>query len=257
MIFKSAWNFIGSTGWWVAVSALWLVSALAGLLTAPAKVLVCHEVKCALQQAGYVMLAKALDALNYVSPALTALATVLLGLFTYLLYKATSGLWHYTRTIERAYVKMSRSSPPGLLLTNPGARVNMQVKNSGHTPANVAGAVLKLETRAKDDALPDPPNYEGALALRDSSAFLAADDEYYLEGVAFELSDKERAKARSDEYCTYLYGYVDYSDAFGVRHRAGYARRYVRERQSNNLVFASGHVYNYDRERVAGFYLRF
>jgi len=73
----------------------------------------------------------------------------------------------------------------------------------------------------------------------------------------------------------FIIGYVDFVDAFGVRHRSGYARMYnawieskgiqpddptmlsavelkQRHKRRNNLVFMSQAGYNYDRERDEG-----
>ena len=50
-----------------------------------------------------------------------------------------------------------------------------------------------------------------------------------------------------------VYGFVDYIDAFGVRHRGGYARQYVPNVQgNNNLVFLDHPSYDYDRPRRPG-----
>ena len=61
----------------------------------------------------------------------------------------------------------------------------------------------------------------------------------------------------------WLYGYVDYIDQFGQRHRAGWARLYEPDRDDrqyypsdddfakrSNLVFVAEEGYNYDRERM-------
>jgi len=51
----------------------------------------------------------------------------------------------------------------------------------------------------------------------------------------------------------FVIGYTDYIDAFHVRHRAGYARRFSPEAQTiglpNNLVFVDFPGWNYDRIR--------
>ena len=40
----------------------------------------------------------------------------------------------------------------------------------------------------------------------------------------------------------YLFGYVDYIDAFGQRHRGGYARLFMPEQKENNLVFVTERI---------------
>jgi hypothetical protein len=81
------------------------------------------------------------------------------------------------------------------------------------SPASVSGAVLKLEVRANNDPLFEPPNYEGAKVLSDSSAFLAADREHYLE-TGFSLVAGQLPRITNVFLSTYLYlyGYVENTD---------------------------------------------
>ena len=50
----------------------------------------------------------------------------------------------------------------------------------------------------------------------------------------------------------YFVGYVDYVDAFKVRHRGGYARVYDRHERTNNLIFVTSSAYNFDVRRPEG-----
>lgn len=77
--------------------------------------------------------------------------------------------------------------------------------------------------------------------------------------------DALMAVMEDEERKLWLYGYVDYRDRFGTRHRGGYMRRYERfdrtaapdalghlPERYNNLVFDPTPGFNYDRERERG-----
>ena len=49
-----------------------------------------------------------------------------------------------------------------------------------------------------------------------------------------------------------VYGYVDYIDQFGQRHRAGFGRQYHPSATTNNMVFPDTGPFNYDCERQVG-----
>jgi hypothetical protein len=176
---------------------------------------------------------------------LVGLATLILVIVTWLLVLRAREAATHTRIVERAYVKMSHHSP-GLDVSASEARVVMQIRNSGHTPANVTGAVLKLESLPRTASLPATPIYAQGQPWSDGS-FLAAEADFQID-MRFALSPERFAEIQSDDFSTYLYGFVDYIDMFGVSHRSGYARRYERRLTINNLVFAGGTDYNYDED---------
>ncbi|HJX17066.1 MAG TPA: hypothetical protein VJ437_02595 [Acidiferrobacterales bacterium] len=162
------------------------------------------------------------------------------------------------KTIERAYVKMSHYSP-GLNDISGTFWLYIEVKNHGNTPANVTDILIKPIILPNNEFLPTVPDY---VRFRDEDtpkAFLVANDEFSfseLFKVPEQMPDIESGKLR-----LYLIGYVDYSDKFGDRHRAGYARMYKPEidnrkgyssdeaySKRNNLIFVTQDGYNYDRE---------
>ena len=165
-------------------------------------------------------------------------ATLVLALVTSLLVLSAREAAKHTRIIERAYVKMSHYSPPNSVALQFGqteAVVIIQIHNSGHTPASVTGALLKLQILPKIEGLVPKPDYEGGTAFpKDSFAFLAAGADYQVR-MPFNLPADKVMEAQSDEFRTYLYGYVDYIDVFGVRHRNGYASDYCSERNFGRL----------------------
>jgi hypothetical protein len=154
---------------------------------------------------------------------------------------------------ERAYVKMSHHSGPGLRFDPNGVLVmfSIEVRNNGHTPADVLGGVLDL----KFDALPDKRSYRRMATDEFPGTFLVANDNVNWNGVL--RADAEDLRlARLGQRRMWLVGYVDYRDRFKRRHRGGYARRFDQrfedttpEPERNNLVFdeSAGH-WNYDEE---------
>jgi hypothetical protein len=182
----------------------------------------------------------------------TALATVLIGWFTYELYKANKlGIGH-TRTIERAYVKMSHTAP-GLTYGNindTGFDVRIAVKNFGKTPARICKVILKAKPLSPGEKVPERPDYANNQFEEYFDAFLVTDDEIFVEcnmqlgprGVVdvevgnMEIGGKKRL---------IVFGYVDYTDQFDVRHRSGYGREYKSDPR-NNLIYLTQPGYNYD-----------
>lgn len=204
--------------------------------------------------------------LSYATVALVAV-TGALAFFTYFLWGATKKLVQETtgiaRTELRAYVKMSHIDP-GLNIVGPSKiTVTAHIKNYGRTPANVTDVLLKLHGVPKGESLADAPEYSSVRPREDAHAFLVAEDQFFHSGE-FDLPGCAAAAAGGN-ITLYLYGYVDYIDRFGARHRAGYARQYNPDldnrsnypdegsfRDRNNLIFVAKPGYNYDRPRKEG-----
>jgi hypothetical protein len=151
-----------------------------------------------------------------------------------------------SRMAERAYVRMSHL-PPGLVFAGRASEevsVTVKISNSGRTPANITAVGLTLWT---DRELPkEPPDPDPAKA-QTTAFFLSADDHFFVsraETRPIPLLDEIRNSDRP----AWLFGYVDYTDTFGRRHRSGYARRHD-PNQANNLVFETKAGYNYDQEK--------
>lgn len=141
--------------------------------------------------------------------------------------------------------------PPGLTILPDGASIKMKFKNFGRTPANVTGALLVIAAVPLDRQLSAEPDYRNGLDLQ-SSCFLVSGDKFFAD-VIFTLEPRHVARIIDREgFQVFLVGFVDYLDAFGSRHRGGYARRYIPEREATNLVFIPQRSYNYDRLRVRG-----
>jgi hypothetical protein len=208
-------------------------------------------------------------ALTVIAAAMTAVATVVIGLFTYYLWKSTNGLTvlateqeKMTRTIERAYVKMSHLLP-GVTFEQDGlicrVKVQMRIKNYGRTPARVTDILLRSLWRPQGEPLPKTPDYQQSGENEAPKMFLVTGEEVFTpketESIEFTAADVKNGVKQ-----LWLYGCVDYIDQFGQRHRAGYAMSYnpqldqvgMGRNDVDNLVFETQDGYIYDRQRKRG-----
>lgn len=143
---------------------------------------------------------------------------------------------------ERAYVKMSHMEPGVMFIddiTVITAKVLVKLENCGRTPASITDVHLRISRIAFADQLPETPDYGDSIPI--GCPFLVPGDFVNVPTVRGVGDDQRRRIV--------VFGYVDYIDVFGVRHRAGYAREHVENIQGNNLVFVSAPGYNYDRPR--------
>ena len=189
---------------------------------------------------------------------------VIVGIFqTIILYKTTA---HF-KIVERAYIKISHR-PPGIEPEGITGLfwVNLEITNSGKTPARVTDVVLTpVVVVPHKKGLPEIPDYS-VPAVRDNipNAFLVTEDKFF-SVQRCKIPKLEMTSIMELESDLYLIGFVDYIDQFGQRYRGGYARRYQprmddRSRyrtddafeQRSNLVFVAQDGYNYDRPRVRG-----
>jgi hypothetical protein len=195
-----------------------------------------------------------LKLLSDLEPVLVGLGTIALAIFTWRLWISTAGLWKHTRTIERAYVKLSHKPPGVYVLSGAEIRVTIQVTNMGHTPATVTEVMVTPIVLDWGQALPPSPIYEAPGPLPSAKGFLGSDEPFFVH-ASFEIP--EWPEIRAGQKLLFLVGYVDYIDAFGVRHRGGYGRRYdprldranLPTEQINNLTVVPDLDYNYDRPR--------
>ena len=176
----------------------------------------------------------------------------IIAFFTSVLAVSTIGLWYHTHRIakhtansERAYVTMSHE-PPGLNVTikREHAVVTIEIKNYGRTPATVTDLLLQLDRFGEDNPAPDKPKYRTDAPRTNVGAFLVADTSIFHTWVLPNPNE-------GDGNELWLFGYVDYSDAFGQHHRAGYARTYRDSAnisgKANNLFFVNKDGWNYDK----------
>lgn len=200
-----------------------------------------------------------------------AVVTVVLACYTAKLWRATKDLVRDTgdtaRKELRAYVKMSHEQPGSTFETDSGVfRMWIHVKNYGRTPARITNALIKHLVVPISDSLPDIPDYTKNTATHEGlTAFLVAGDEAFLSMVFSGVPPDSLRAVALKMHKLWLYGYVDYIDQFGQRHRAGWARLYDPDRDNrtyypsdeefakrSNLVFVEKAGYNYDRERMKG-----
>ena len=154
---------------------------------------------------------------------------------------------------ERAYVSMSHT-PSGLTQLPPPDSVymvEMQIRNEGRTPATITDVVLDVSVLGETESLPAILNYPVNSPEAVPEIFLYADGFFYSER-RFPISVDVMNDIQTCKKTLILFGYVDYIDKFGRRHRSGYARRYTPTDRKNNLLIAVKKGYNYDRERQRG-----
>jgi hypothetical protein len=152
---------------------------------------------------------------------------------------------------ERAYVKMSPMKP-GIKFhpSGQGFEIALEIKNWGRTPATVTDAVVNELVLSMREVLPEVPRYmRGKIDETIRTVLAAGDHVNLLQTFAIPV---ERSALASGEKSLVIYGYVDYVDAFGQRHRAGYAGVSEASSRGDNLQFVMQPEYNYDRERKVG-----
>lgn len=156
---------------------------------------------------------------------------------------------HNMQIGDRAYVKMSHTEPGLTLMKNETTewyRVEVKIENCGKTPALVTEVRLRYMVCDWDQPLPRTIAYPSSDdANRQNSAFLVPGEFFFM--VQPSPMDKP-VRISNDSKRLILFGYIDYTDAFGQRHRAGYAREY-RTVKGNNLFLIATKGYNYDRPR--------
>jgi hypothetical protein len=197
--------------------------------------------------------------------------------FTYFLFIATGFLWWAarnqeaaTKSIERAYVKMSHQKP-GVRFIESGtpedskrvlARITFEIENWGRTPARVTRTYSRILLVHPEEVPVIPPEYREGKQETFGGAFLVG-GEKFTNGIESPIPGRDKAKVDSGKFHLIVVGYVDYADIFHKEHRAGFARRYAPEidaiarganlwDERNNLVFVNFVGYNYDEERSDG-----
>ncbi len=152
-----------------------------------------------------------------------------------------------TKTIERAYVKMSHTEEGLYIWRNETVRmckVTVHIENCGKTPASVIDIRLNAHLLAYGDPLPAIPNY--GESLPHGAPFLVPGDSFSLRDKTFPLGHLDAPNPVDGAVRFCLFGRIVYIDAFGKTHCAGYAREYLPV-QGNNLILLTEPGYNYDR----------
>jgi hypothetical protein len=186
------------------------------------------------------------------------------------------------QTVERAYISVTHNRP-GLEFTGWVTQwegeppreevwVRLKVANRGNTPAIVTRHLFQLYVSR--EGLPIQPPYNETYAANVRVSLVS--DESFTHPVSLRLPPETHAQLQAEQtdahgLRAYVLGCVDYTDKFGVRHRAGYARVFSPVEDTelpftdkagkldraayatrNNLVFVMQKDYNYDRLRQPG-----
>lgn len=127
-------------------------------------------------------------------------------------------------------------------------RLDIRIANTGRTPAHIHGGVMRAAARLHQ-AKPTLPTLIAGLVKERGHVpgnFLHAGDSYR-EKLTLTLSADDIAALNDREL--WIVGFVQYSDAFGKRHKAGYCRRvneHIPAGKNSLFVDKNCEPYNYD-----------
>lgn len=194
------------------------------------------------------------------------ISTLLLSLVTLGLVILALRQLRATHKTTRAYVRISSCSP-GIVFFDrtfppPAIACKLDVKNYGETPAHITDIVIQAYISEPNQLLPYPPDFTTARRYKCSDAFLVRDQSLFYQFYDEPILNKATiADIKGEKVILNLYGYVDYIDAFGKRHRGSFGQNYYAAyddskeytddefSKRNNLTFLMQRGYNDDRER--------
>jgi hypothetical protein len=183
---------------------------------------------------------------------ITAVATLLIAIGTFILAVVTYRQLKHNRVVERAYVKASPALPGVSLGTEGQIIISLKITNHGTTPARITDVLMTADILPTSQALPEIPHYRPS-HQNVSTAFLVSNDYYFANALMY-LDPAHVTEASQGTRQLFIFGYVDYIDMFEQRHRGGFARRYNHpaKQGETNLVFLDQLGYDYDCVRFAG-----
>jgi hypothetical protein len=161
-------------------------------------------------------------------------------------------LIHFRRT-DRAYVRIN-SNPPGVRFSDKEPiACTFTIKNYGETPAHITDIFMKAEVTPQRTLLPYPPDFSGTTKYPCSAAFLVRGDSLSYNPDLGSLTAEQFQSIKIGTHTVSLYGYVDYIDAFGQRHRGQFGQNYYAPNDNkgdgmSNLTFLMQKGYNDDKK---------
>ena len=188
--------------------------------------------------------------LNWISPAITAIATTFIGLFTWTLWQSTDKLWKETRTSAQAAERQANvmiavespiplivgfkfaqysqipgetviadTVPPGPI--PPNCRVLFCIENKGRTPLRLIDLCIE---KFAGNALPSQPTYThilpwpGVLEKEKGPIWIRVGDDQYDAITAADIAAASIAYQGVGAF--WVYGYFSYRDLLNERVRA-------------------------------------
>ena len=121
----------------------------------------------------------------------------------------------------------------------------------GGTPATITDVIVDAKLLENGELFPKPFPYRHIEREAVSSAFFVTREKFF-HTRTFPLRGQDYIDAKSGAKKLWVFGHVDYIDAFGQRYRGGYVRVYdhiLDDGKKNNLVFMTEGRYDYDRPR--------
>lgn len=198
-------------------------------------------------------------------------ATITIAWFTGTLWRATDRLWQagekqigvsqkaadaaklaadannaqarFFKSAERAYVKISHRDP-GIRMEEDSdcCEIIFEVRNWGRTPGEVTDVVIGYKLLEFGKKLDVPYPFSNAERESFPNAFLVANEAFFIS------KHIKKSQFLNVDKQLWVFGYVDYIDAFGDRWRGGYARKFV-DQKGNNLVYNTESRENFDHKR--------
>jgi hypothetical protein len=194
---------------------------------------------------------KALDPIFWV--------TVAIAFFTRRQVAIYREMRDHTMAIERAYIGFGAWLSLGPRIQNTQQLLmTVQFFNFGNTPAEIDKVVLAFDIG--DDTAPQPPRYTQTIPTEPIRVFLVKGGELFLTRRLFTMDGTRWDAIRNSNLALRLLGYVEYTDRFKRRHRAGYGRLYEAGTESEwgdgqrppkieTLPIESAPNYNYDEQQ--------
>jgi len=174
--------------------------------------------------------------------------------------RTTDAMLASNKQIERAYVGFGTWLSIDRKPDKPKFSMTVQFLNFGNTPAEIDKVVLAFDVG--EQIAKQPPIYEREIPTEPIRVFLVKRGEFFLINRRFEIP--EWANVERGDKVLRLLGYIEYTDRFKQRHRAGYGRVYTwgaetkvlgdfeRPSEPETLPFETAPNYNYDEERKEG-----
>jgi hypothetical protein len=182
-----------------------------------------------------------------------------LGLFTFMLV-VVGGLQYkqLRRTVDsseqsnRAYLELGHEKP-GIFFVNGQPTVQLKIRNVGQTPCHIEDSVVGFAPcpRPLNGKFP-PPEYGAFAHPYPNQGYLVRDGYIFISPNFPEGTEWPWDEINNGTQVLVTCGYVEYTDAFGKVHHAGWGRYYEpgnEKSPAGNLSYIPDKAYNYDRPK--------
>jgi len=215
----------------VAFFAVLVVIVILALSAMPIHGEICHPTNaqhknCTTENLVLVVAWQIKEALNDWSPAITAIATALIGWFTFTLWRTTGGQLILARD---EYISTKQ---PRIIVINlrsvaesyddENAMVQVLFANAGLTPAIVTEIGGRVWSQARTVSRQIHGRRMAVSKFTDELMLESGETEIYAIVAGPRMLPSEGMRFASDIFCS---GYIQYSDKLGHQHRTAFCRR--------------------------------